>query len=128
MNLFDLIKQMEQFEEITKGPIPSSKTKFNVAQKEKDLKIELILPGFKKEDIEIELKGDRLSIKALAKKEKDSSEVFIWRDFEMKNYEQVLSLPKDFNYETAEASYDAGILTINLNGVPKVTGNKITIK
>jgi len=127
-DLFNLIKQMSEFESgLLKNA--TAPTKFNVLKNEKDLKVELLLPGFKKEDIAIELNENKLLVKAISSRETDKSDVFIWRDFEQKNYEQLLSLPKDFEYQGIEAAYDAGILTITLKGSPRLENKtKIEIK
>ncbi|MCY1722278.1 Hsp20/alpha crystallin family protein [Prolixibacteraceae bacterium Z1-6] len=97
----------------------------NVFETEKDFKIEVLLPGFVKEDVNLNVHNNILTIKV--DKEKEEKEVeykYTHREFGAYNFEKQYKLPKSVDTEKIEAKFDSGILVLHLpkkeEALPKV--------
>ena len=76
--------------------------------------IQAELPGFKKEDIQLEIHNDRLSITASHKEEKeDRSDNYIRRERNYSSYARSFYVG-DVDSKLIEASYENGILEVKL--------------
>lgn len=85
----------------------------DIAETEKEFEIQFHLPGMKKEDINIDLQNDRLTVSGERKMKDEKNE---------KNYHSVESyygsfsrsfyLPDNANIEKVDASYKDGVLNI----------------
>ena len=83
-------------------------------------RMEMDLPGFKKDDIDIELIGNRLAIRAerhASKEEKDEQGRYLQRERIFGSYSRGFEL-RDISTSGIEASYENGVLAIVL---PKKT-------
>ncbi len=88
----------------------------NVKEGEKDYKIELAAPGFKKENIAVHLDNDILHISAESKNEKEESdENFTRKEFSYNSFSRSFQLPKSANNEKIDAKYEDGVLKILVN-------------
>lgn len=82
--------------------------------------LEAELPGFKKEDIAIDINGDNLTVSAKreqSKEEKDESGNYIRRERSYGSVARSFDV-SEIKTDEIDASYDNGILTLNL---PKKT-------
>lgn len=92
--------------------------KIDVKDQDNEYVVEAELPGFKKEEINVEVNDDHLSISALRKEEADDSKGrYIHRERKSTAVKRSLYL-KDIHAEDIKAKFEDGLLTINL---PKVT-------
>ena len=102
----------------------------DVAETEKEFEIQFHLPGMKKENININVDNDRLTVSGARKFENEKKE---------KNYHKVEShygtfsrsfyLPDSVNAEKIDASYKDGILTVTVpKDVKKESKRTISIK
>lgn len=88
----------------------------NVKETDKDYKIELAVPGFKKENINVHLDNDILHIMAENKNEKnEENEKFTRKEFSFNSFSRSFQLPKSANNEKIDAKYENGILKIAVN-------------
>jgi HSP20 family protein len=88
----------------------------NVKETEKEYKIELAVPGFKKENIDVHLDNDILHISAESKNEKnEEDENFTRKEFSYNSFSRSFQLPKSANNEKIDAKYEDGILKIKVN-------------
>jgi HSP20 family protein len=88
----------------------------NVKEGEKDYKIELAVPGFKKENINVHLDNDVLHISAENKNEKEEShDNFTRKEFSYNSFSRSFQLPKSANHEKIDAKYEDGVLKILVN-------------
>ena len=92
--------------------VPRANTKEN----EKEYIVELLMPGTKKENINVSLEKDVLTITSENKDEKEDQYQF--REFS-KNYKRSFTLPDDVNAESISASYSDGVLKVTLPKVEK---------
>lgn len=96
--------------------IESSLPATNVKETDKDFKIELAVPGFKKEDFKVALDNDVLTISAETKDEKnEENEKFTRREFSYNSFSRSFQLPKSANSDKINAKYENGILKIDIS-------------
>lgn len=90
----------------------------NVFETEKEFKIEMSLPGFVKEDVQLINKDNLLTIKVEKEvsKEAENKETFKYahREFGAYNFEKQYRLPKTVDGESISAKFENGILNIVL--------------
>ncbi|MFD0861285.1 Hsp20/alpha crystallin family protein [Sungkyunkwania multivorans] len=87
----------------------------NIKEDEEGFSIELAAPGLKKEDFNISLDNDVLTIST--EKETKSEEVegqYTRREFSYSSFERSFNLPETVNTEAINASYEDGVLAIAL--------------
>jgi len=85
----------------------------NVSETDKDIVIRIHLLGFKKEEINLNVKEDRIEIHA-AKKEKkiEKSETSFRQEISSSSFSKAFTLPYKVNPEEIETSFEDGILTV----------------
>ena len=104
-----------------------NRMKCDIYEKDDKYYIEMEVPGFNKEDIDISLKEGYLTIKAekkMSNEEKDENKKYLRKE---RNY---IKTERSFNLgnideENIDASFDNGVLKIE---IPKVEENKRTIE
>lgn len=99
-----------------------------VKQTDKNYKVKVQLPGVKKDDIEVELDNDFMTITAEIQEEKEQkqedekNERYHTSEFRYGRYQRTISFDHPVKTEESTAVYDKGVLTIT---IPKVeTENK----
>lgn len=96
--------------------------KMNVSESEQDYRLELCIPGMKKEDLNLSIDADNnLVIEMLTKEEKKENcekRHFLRREFSTMQFKQMLTLPENVKKDQIGAKVENGILTITL---PKFT-------
>ncbi|MBU6389604.1 Hsp20 family protein [Patescibacteria group bacterium] len=94
----------------------------NITQDGRHLIIELALPGFRKEDLSIEVGEDFLTIAGqTGKAEEETGRQYYRREFAQKSFRRTVSLPALVESAKAEAEMKHGILTVT---IPKVVEEK----
>ncbi len=87
----------------------------NVKETDTAYEIELSVPGFKKEDIQVSLTNDVLTIKADAQTEKnEAGEKYTRKEFSRQTVSRSFQLPQTANTEKIDASYENGILKVDI--------------
>lgn len=87
----------------------------NVIEGDKAYKIELAVPGFKKEDIKVGIENEVLTISAETKAEKeDKNEKYTRKEFSYNSFSRSFQLPKTANAEKVDAKYENGILKLEV--------------
>jgi HSP20 family protein len=89
----------------------------NVFEKEDGFKLEVLLPGFNKEDLQLSVNNSVLTIKVEKeeKKEEPKKEFkYFRREFETMNFEKQYRLPKSVDAEKIIAKFENGILNIEI--------------
>ena len=81
--------------------------------------IEVLVPGYKKEDLKVTLEGDLLKIKSVKGEDSKDKPKYIKKTFKVPSeISEVIRLPENHSKEGIEAEVEAGILTIS---IPKST-------
>ncbi|MDT0688491.1 Hsp20 family protein [Salegentibacter sp. F188] len=89
----------------------------NIRENEDEFAVSVAAPGKKKEDFNIELENDVLTISSEEKKEKESSDKegrFTRKEFSYTNFKRAFSLPESVDSNQISASYEDGVLQISL--------------
>lgn len=87
----------------------------NIQETEDKFVVEVAAPGKDKQDFNIELDNDVLTISSEAKEEKNITEAkFTRREFSYSQFKRAFSLPDDVDSSKIEANYENGVLLINL--------------
>jgi HSP20 family protein len=89
----------------------SSVPAVNIKENETNFELELAVPGRKKEDFNIEMDHDVLTISSEIKHEENISEdQYTRREFSYSSFKRAFTLPDTIDSENINASYDDGIL------------------
>ena len=111
MAMFDYMMINDDYQRDTSYSSPRA----NVSKTDKQLRIDLEVPGFSRSDITVEMKGNTLTVTAKRDGEKMSTkQVPVTREFNATMLTRSWTLPKSVNVESIEAEYEAGILTLML--------------
>lgn len=96
--------------------------KIDLAENDKEYSVKAEIPGVRKEDINVEVDGNRISISAEAKQEKKEmkDEKVIWCERSQGTSYRSFSLDSEVDETKAEASYENGVLELKL---PKKAGS-----
>lgn len=87
----------------------------NILERSEDFLIELAAPGFVKEDFDIDLDSNVLTISCEkeAKKIADN-ENFTKQEFAFNTFKRIFTLPESADIESINAEYSAGILNVTI--------------
>ncbi|MDO6854376.1 Hsp20/alpha crystallin family protein [Cellulophaga lytica] len=87
----------------------------NIKENEKDYTLELLAPGREKEDFNIEIDKNILSVSVLDEKVKtDVNEKFSLKEFSVKSFKRNFSLPDTINEDSINVTYKNGVLKFTL--------------
>lgn len=87
----------------------------NVKEDEKELTLELRIPGLKKENIKLDYRDGVLTLSGEKKEEKEEKGKYLRREFSSFSFHRSIELPEErYNVAKAEASYKNGILEIKM--------------
>ncbi|MEM2933079.1 MAG: Hsp20/alpha crystallin family protein [Candidatus Pacearchaeota archaeon] len=102
----------------------------DMEETENELKLSVELPGISKEDIDIDVTPDTITIKAKKKEAIEEKKKGFYRaERSYKGFYRSMTLPCRVIPEKAEASYKDGILTITLpKAEKKIATKKIKVK
>jgi HSP20 family protein len=99
------------------------------SEDEKNYIVRLEAPGIPKDDLEVNLEGQLLTISGRRHFEKEEqNEEYFWREREQGRFVRTVRLPSTVNAAKVEATYDNGVMTIRLPKAEGGTKNRITIK
>ena len=105
----------------------------NIKEDDKELTLELRIPGLKKEDIQLDYNNGILTLSGERNEEKEEKDKdkYLRREFSSYSFHRSIELPEErYNEAKAEASYKDGILEVKM---PKKeqkdkTSKKIEVK
>jgi HSP20 family protein len=101
----------------------------DVLEDEKNLVFHFDLPGVKKEDVKIQLEGDRLTISGQrAGFEKTDSQTMHREERVFGQFERSFVLPEHLDVEKTEAAFKDGVLTVMIAKKPETQPKVIPIK
>ena len=83
----------------------------NIKETETEFLLELAIPGRKKEDFNVEIDNDILTISSEVKNEENKEdEGYTRREFTFSSFKRVFSLPETISLDKINATYEDGIL------------------
>jgi len=87
----------------------------NVKEVENGYQLELVAPGFAKEDFKIDLNQDILTISAEIKKDaEEKTEKHIRKEYQFHSFRRSFTIDKTIDTDAISALYVNGVLTLNL--------------
>ena len=87
----------------------------DVAEKENEFVARATILGVRPEDIQINVQGERLTLRAESKGERErKDERYVKRERYATSFCRALPLPSPVNSDQAEARYDQGVLALTL--------------
>jgi len=103
------------YKDYNPGSTTKSSAPVNIKKTESGYELELVAPGFAKEDFKIDLDNNLLMI-AVEKQQKDeeSKESYIRREFNYNTFKRSFTLNENIDAANISAQYVNGILTLNL--------------
>lgn len=102
----------------------------NIIENENDYSIQVSVPGFKKEDININLNDDVLTISSeFEDKKEETKENYCRREFVKSSFSRSFYVPDNVDIEKIDAKMEDGILNVVIPKKPEEKKeNKISIK
>lgn len=99
----------------------------NVLETEGNFRLELAAPGLRKEDFEISVEKDMLTISVNKAENKEEKDNYKRREFGVYNFKRSFRLADFIDTNAIEATYEQGILKINLARKAETAPKQITI-
>lgn len=104
--------------------------KMDVAEKDNAYVVKAEIPGVAKEDIQVSIEGNQVTIGAEVKREteaKDGERVLCRERYHGSVY-RAFTLPADVDEASSNAKYENGVLELTLVKKPALAGRKLTVQ
>lgn len=102
---------------------------FDLAETDKEYVVRLEAPGIHKENLDIALRENILTITGKREiTQEGSGEAYLWKEREFGRFVRNLRLPTAVVEDKIEATYQDGVLVVHLPKAMSVPANKILIK
>jgi HSP20 family protein len=94
-----------------------------------DIEVHAALPGVKKEDLDVSVNNQSITIRTCAKKEKKKQEKgrYFRQEIMRGEFQRTLSLPDNVDGDKAQASFKDGILTVTIPKTEKSVRKTIEV-
>lgn len=105
------------------GTMETYNQKVNVIENENNFQLDLIAPGYEKNEVKVTIDKNELIIASVEKKEgnnEETKENFVRREFIKKPFSRTFKLPENAESEKIKASHKNGILSIVIPKIAKV--------
>lgn len=101
----------------------------DITEKEDQLVLTAELPGMRKEDIEIELENNVLTIRGekKAEREEKGEQRYVY-ERQFGSFSRSFTLPRTVNADQIRARFDNGVLTVTMPKVEEAKGKRISIE
>ncbi len=110
-------------------PVSSLIPLMNIEETKDAYKVSVELPGIEKDDIDIQIKDNILTISGEKKEETKSEEgTFYRRERRYGKFSRSISLPGDVKVDNIDAEYKNGVLTLTLPKAEEAKPKKIEVK
>lgn len=104
----------------------------NIVENKDNYEVSLAAPGMKKDDFNIDVEGNVLTISAeKEEKKEDVNERYSRKEFNYTSFSRSFTLPEWVNKEKIDASYENGLLKLHLpktEEAKKLSAKHITVK
>jgi HSP20 family protein len=99
----------------------------DVVEKEKEVEVSIDLPGIKKDDVEVLVFEDTLTLKVTQQSQKNekNSKGYYLSERHLGSFQRVIPLPAYVDFESAKSDYKDGVLTVT---IPKAKEQKNKFK
>jgi len=97
------------------SPTINEQVPVNIKEREKDFVLDIVAPGFEKNEFKIQLEKNELTISAEVKKETvNENEKQILKEFKPRSFKRSFTVDQNIDCENIVAKYENGVLTLNL--------------
>jgi HSP20 family protein len=105
------------------------RARMDVIDKSEKFEVKVDLPGVKKEDIDVSVEGNRVSISAKTKEEREVKEGdrVLHSERSYTSYARTFELPAPVSDAGAEAAYENGVLTLSLPKRASTTTKRLKV-
>lgn len=98
----------------------------NITERAEDYKLDLLAPGFSREELKLNVENDVLTISAEHKSEASKeNERYTRREFTRSAFSRSFRLPEGTQHDAIKAEYTNGVLNVT---IPKVAPKKPTVR
>lgn len=123
-NLTSLRRMMDSFFFETFDVQPRA----NVYEKDGTYVIECAVPGYKKEDVTVEAKGNEVTISGNYSQEKgDQQKQYRRREIRQGSFSRTIAFPQDIDHDRVSAALENGVLKVELYPVKATSAKKIPV-
>jgi len=103
--------------------------KVDILDHDKEIEIQAALPGVKKDDLDVTINNQTITIRASTKEEKKEEKgKYFHREITRGDFQRVLSLPENVDGDNAKASFADGILKVIIPKTEKTKRKTIEVK
>ncbi|MEZ4909560.1 MAG: Hsp20/alpha crystallin family protein [Saprospiraceae bacterium] len=99
----------------------------NVVENDKHYQIQMAIPGYQKDQIDISIAENTLTIAGKAN-ENEQEQIYTRKEFASGNFSRKFTLPKGTNAENISAEYANSILLITITKTPDAQPIKVNIQ
>jgi len=112
------------FNNINHAPRKNTSPAVNIIEADNEFKIEVAVPGLSKNDFNIEIEDDVLTISSV-ENEKKEEEIpnYTRREFNFSSFKRSFQLPETIDQDQIQASHKEGVLSITLVKKEEVVQN-----
>ena len=97
-----------------------SRPSVNIAESDEAFQIEVAAPGLDKNDFDLKLEGDILTISAQKQHStEEQQDQYTRREFNFSSFTRSFQLPKEIDSSSIKATYDKGVLHLQLPKLQK---------
>ena len=105
--------------------------KIDILDHDNEIEVQAALPGVKKEDLDVTINNQTITIRTSTKEEKKKEEEkgkYFRREITRGEFQRTVSLPDNVDDENAKASFNDGILTVTIPKTEKSKRKTVEIK
>lgn len=100
----------------------------NVYEKDGAYTIECAVPGYKRDDVNVEVKANEVTVSGKYLEEKaDEQKTYRRREMRQGSFSRTIAFPEDINHENVKASLEDGVLKVTVQPIKPVAAKKIPI-
>jgi HSP20 family protein len=109
---------------------PTSFPRVDIIDHDQSIEVQAALPGVKKEDVNVSIHHQTITISTTSKEEKKEEEPgkYFRREISHGQFKRTLSLPDNIDDEQAKASFKDGILTVTIPKTEKSKNKSLAIE
>jgi HSP20 family molecular chaperone IbpA len=100
----------------------------NLYEKDGGYVVELAVPGYKKDDLTIEVSGNNLTVNGKFESEKKDAKKYHWHELRTGSFSRTVTLPLEIDPEQVTATIENGVLKIALQPEKSIQRKTIPIK
>ncbi|HEV7930661.1 MAG TPA: Hsp20/alpha crystallin family protein [Nitrosospira sp.] len=128
LNIDDLFRSFGMRPLSMEGEVPTIKV--DITEDDKAYKVRAEIPGVKKEDVKVQVEGNRVTISCETKQEKEEKEGerAIAREIYQGSIYRSFTLASEVDETKAEAKYENGILELTLPKKEGASAKRIEVK